>query len=83
MNNMSPIELDALRFELIRQIANTDDVVFLSKLKEMYHDFKQGQEIKPMTWEELDERLTKAHQDIEAGRVKSHEDFVKESENWQ
>jgi hypothetical protein len=37
----------------------------------------------PMTKQELIARARKSNEDIKEGRVISHEDLIKESENWQ
>lgn len=40
------------------------------------------QKLRPMTWDELYERLRKADEDVKAGRLYTEEDIDREIENW-
>jgi hypothetical protein len=79
---MATVDLNTLRAELILEINQTKDAGFLEKLKGLYAEFKSRNELTPMTWEELYQRLDEAESHYKNGRTITQDNLEMESENW-
>lgn len=82
IENRATTDLNTFRAELIYEINQTKDAGFLEKLKGLYAEFKTRDQLSPMTWEELYQRLDEAESDYQNGRITSQDDLEKESGNW-
>lgn len=74
--------IDELKQELVERIMRSDNPSFLAELNEICYLLERGEEITPMTWQELYDKISEAEAEIEAGKVISQEDLEKEAENW-
>lgn len=66
--------------ELLTRIAKIQDEDLLEEILAYVNYCEEP--TRPMTKEELAEKLRQSHADIAAGRVISHEDLKEEMKNW-
>ena len=78
---MTTIELKAL---ILQEIGDEQDSAILQKLQKYYRKLKGENKDLPCqyTLEELKARLDRAEDDVNNGRVISHEDLLSEIETW-
>jgi len=80
------MDIQTRKYHFIEGFIRLNDLSSIEKLesvlkKERQLEFEKS--MVPMTKQELIARARKSNEDIKEGRVISHEDLIKESENWQ
>jgi hypothetical protein len=76
------IQLKKLKLiEWIAQISDTDVISKMDKIRKSYIS-KTKDDVKPMSLAEFYTGIEEAEKDIKSGRVHSHDEVEKESENW-
>lgn len=82
---MMPTTLDVQtkKLQFLEEYLRVDDISIINKLSDLLHTerAKQYKELAPMTVEELEEKLLRSEQDIEEGRVYTHEEVKKYVQN--
>lgn len=75
------MEITEKKLELIEWIARLQDERIISSLSEIKL-WETDLISHKITIEELENRIHKSEQDIEAGNVMSHADLIEEMKNW-
>ena len=72
------------KLELIEWIAQMSDTNIISKMDKIRKTYLTitKEKVKPMSLEEFYASIDKAEEDIKSGKLCSHQEAEKESENW-
>lgn len=80
------MDIQAIKLELIQYLLNTEKESLLQKVKELVlkeeRSTDNSDKRTPFTIEELNNKLKRAEEDYEAGRITTDEDLAKEIETW-
>ena len=86
------MDSQSIKLELIKLLLETDEPTLLEKVRQLLLPTKKGQSKKgivgfkpngePLSQAELAEKMAASVKQAENGEVVSHEDLIKEAENW-
>jgi len=82
---MTEMDIQTRKYQFIEGFIRLDNINIIEKLESVLKKEKQlefEKELVPMTKKELIARAEKSNDDIKKGKVISHKDLIKESENW-
>ncbi len=82
---MTEMDIQTRKYQFIEGFIRLDNINIIEKLESVLKKEKQlefEKALVPMTKKELIARAEKSNDDIKKGKVISHEDLIKESENW-
>jgi len=72
--------VEAQKLWLIEQLLQVEDTNLLDYMKNAYLGYSQ--QLEPMTWGELRDRVEKSEQDYENGRYYTSKELDEEMKNW-
>jgi hypothetical protein len=77
------MDIEAKKIILIEELLKVEDEEIILKIESLLHQERNSdQEIKPMTLDEFHEMINQSQQDIDDGRVISHEELKRNIGTW-